>query len=250
MALRTPPRKKRSTPPAARQSRGAQTHESKLRALIRAGRRIDPTNRRAVSRAYSEFKRRESLERNYGHAVTPTMARILRDKGFYVSKKKSPVVVVDVPRNVHREKIPHTHFSVLKSGIVKFTNTERRDFIIGFTKEEKREFANNPGEFTARKVAEFKRDYPQYARYVKPASIRLQWGAFQATKQFAPSYFTQTYFASISSEETRKVKKGKRKPRIDKLTGLHITIFVPQKKARNAHKRKARSSGRGKGRRS
>lgn len=217
-------------------------HEAKLRALIRAGKRVDPSNRRATARAFSELKRKDTLEKHYGHDVTRERAKELKKHGFYVNlRKRKPLVVVDVPRNVHREKIPHTKFSVLKGGIVQFKNTERRDFIIGFTNDERKQFADSPGDFVKRKVAEFKSDHPQYARYIKPSSIRLQWGAFQGTKQFAPSYFTKSYFSTISPEEAREVPARKRKPRIDKLTGIHITIFVPAKsKGKHASKEKAR----------
>ena len=240
---RTRQAQKNSSRKRPRATRGDVSHEQKLRALTKAGKRPDPTNTRAVSRAHSELQRRKTLERNYGKPVTRKQAATLREKGFYVSRNK---VIVDVPRNIHREKIPHTRFSVLRSGVVKFTNTERRDYVIGFTKAEKKEFAKDPAAFRKKKLAEFRRQNPTAAKYWKTAQVRLQWGAFQGTKEFAPSYFTATYFASISPEETRKQKRGKRRPRIDKLTGFHIVIHAaaPRKRAKKNNTRRRGRKGR------
>lgn len=239
MASSAPRKKNRSKSPARRQKRVS--HAERIRALLRSGkRRIDPTNKRSVARQFNELQRRKTFEKHYGHDISKADAKVLKEKGFYVTKSMKRVVI-DVPRDVHRQKIPHTKFSILKKmGVVKYTNTERRDFVIGFTKQEKKKWAADPKKFTADKIAEFKREYPQYAKFIKPSSIRLQHGAFQGTKQFVPDYYVRHYGLAGSMPATFKMK-GKKL--LDNLTGLHIVIYIPQsKQGKNARKKKGKRS--------
>jgi hypothetical protein len=158
----------------------------------------------------------------------------LKKHGFRTTKKG---VIVDGPRDKNRQPIKGAKLEVLKGGVIKTSVKQRRDFIYGFTRQEKREFAKNPGAFEAKKMKELESLFPSLKK-AKKKQIRLQWGAYQATKDFAPSYFTARYFAAVSPEEVRKVGKKKAKPRADKLTGLHIVIHVPTKKAKRAKGRK------------
>ncbi len=204
----------------------ARSHVQKLRYLTRTGKKPDPTNARAVSRAYSELKRRETLERHYSKPATKKQRDILKERGFHTSKKG---VVIDGPRDSRREKIKGTKFSILKSGIVKFSIKQRRDYIYGFTKKEKKEFAKDPKSFIERVREKLRAEIPSLDK--AKIQTRLQWGAFQGTKDFSPHYFTKVYFAEASPEETRKGRRRKQ-ARIDKLTGLHFVVHVPQKKKR------------------
>jgi hypothetical protein len=158
----------------------------------------------------------------------------LKQHGFRTTKRG---VIVDGPRDKRRQPIKGAKLEVLKGGVIKTSVKQRRDFIYGFTRQEKREFAKNPGAFEQKKMRELEKLFPSLKK-ARKKQIRLQWGAFQATKDFAPSYFTSKYFAAVSPEEIRKVGKKKAKPRSDKLTGLHIVIHVPTKKAKRGKGRK------------
>lgn len=215
------------------------THDEKLRALSRAGKNIDPTDRRAVSRAYRRLNERvpTDMERRAPKAVREDA----RAHGFRTTPKG---VVVDGPRDKKRQPIPGARVEVKRGGVIKQTVGDRRDFIYGFTRKEKREFAKNPEAFTKKKLSELERLFPSLRR-ARKKDVRLQWGAYQATKQFSPTYFTARYFATISPEEIRKVGKRQAKPRADKLTGIHVVIHVPS----NARKRQGVYRGKQKGKR-
>lgn len=208
-----------------------------LRFLSKRGKRPDPTNYRAVTRAARELRNREALEENYSRRVPKRQRETLKARGFHTTKT---AVVIDSPRDSRRRKIKGAKMDVLKDGTIKWTVGERRDFIYGMTKKEKKEFARDPELFTQKILKRLREKNPSL-RKVKPSRIqkRLQWGAFQATKDFAPSYFTKQYFASISPEDET---KGRRTKRLDKLTGLHFVIHIPkprkQKRGANVKRKK------------
>jgi hypothetical protein len=159
--------------------------------------------------------------------------------GFRVVDKR---IVVDGPRDNKRRPIKGATVEVLKGGIVKTSAGQRRDYIIGFTKKERQDFAAFPDAFIENKLIVLKRIFPSLRASRKP-QIRIQWGAYQATKDFSPNYFTAKYFATISPEEKRRHKPGKREPRADKLTGLHIVVHVPKKKKSAPKKKSAKKKG-------
>ena len=162
--------------------------------------------------------------------------RELQRHGFRTTKKgRGYGVVVDGPRDARRRPIKGAKVEVLKGGVVKTSVKQRRDYVYGFTKNEKKAFARNPEAFTAKKLRELRELFPSLARSRKP-QVRLQWGAYQATKDFAPNYFTSRYFEKFASHRPAKGKKRPKK--IDTLTGLHIVIHVPKKKAHGKTKRK------------
>ena len=157
-------------------------------------------------------------------------ARELQEHGFRTTKKgRGYGVVVDGPRDSRRRPIKGARVTVERGGVVKIAVKQRRDFVYGFTKREKKEFARDPESFTKKKLAELRKQFPTLARSRKP-QVRLQWGAYQATKDFAPSYFTSKYFEKIANPHRRPPKGKKRPKKIDTLTGLHIVIHIPRKK--------------------
>lgn len=156
-------------------------------------------------------------------------------------------VVVDGPRDRKRKPIKGAKVELLKGGIVKITAGKRRDYIVGFTKKEKQDFAVFGEGFAENKYKYLQKIFPTLKRVKKPQT-RLQWGAYQATKDYAPSYFTNKYFASVSPEDRR--REGKQAgPRADKLTGLHFVVHVRSTKKKKSKANKSKGAKRGKGKR-
>lgn len=210
------------------------TLEQKLRSLSKRGIHADPTNPRSVSQRYRAALKRERIPKELERPASKPQRDELRAHGFRTTKRG---VIVDGPRNKRREPIKGARIAVAKGGVIKMSVGQRRDFIYGFTKKEKKEFARDPGAFEKKKLKELRSLFPLLRKARKP-QVRLQWGAYQATKAFAPSYFTAKYFASISPEEIRKVGKRHAKPRTDKLTGFHIVVHVQKPKAKRAKGKK------------
>lgn len=223
--------------PVARNVQREQRHLENVRYLTRSGKRPDPSNVRAVARAARELRQREALERYYSHKVTKRQAEQLRERGFHVSKRG---VAVDAPRDAQRKKIKGARVRVTKDATVVWSVGQRRDYIVGLTKKEKKAFAENPELVTKQILARLRKKNKTLARF-KPSKIqkRLQWGAFQATKDFSYSYFNKNYFATPSPEDRRAKKKT---PRLDKLTGLHFVVHLPtpKRKGKRAKKGKRR----------
>lgn len=184
-----------------------------------------------IEKARAARDAREKIPKHIERAVPDkSTRRTLARHGFRTTGKG---VVIDGPRNRKREPIKGARVKVMSHGTVKTSVGQRRDFIYGFTAKEKREFAKDPGGFQKKKLTELERIFPSL-RAARKKQVRLQWGAYQATKDFTPTYFSAKYFASISNEEIRKVGKKHATPRLDKLTGLHIVIHVPKKKGKRA----------------
>lgn len=210
------------------------THEQKVDWLSRRGNTIDPTNRAQIARKYREA-RRERIPADMLHKVPgknhkqkATSARSLRAHGFRIV---GDTVVVDSPRNRRRNIIKGSRTRVLSGGVVTQSVKNRRDYIYGFTRKEKQEFAKDPAAFEKKIIRRMLDRFPAL-RKARKRQVRLRWGAYQGTKNFAPTYFTTKYFAESSPEEIRRVGKRKAEPRSDKLTGFHIVIHVPEKKRR------------------
>lgn len=204
-----------------------------LRYLSKRGVQVDPTNSKAITTKAREVRRREQLVEYYGKKVTQKQARQLRERGFMVEGRKA---VIDVPRDKHRKKIPGSKLQVLKDGTVKYTVKDRRDYVVGFTKAEKKRFAKEGPSVIAEVLKRLRKANPTLRG--RRVQTRLQWGAFQATKDYSPHYFTGTYFASISPEDRR---EGRKQPRLDKLTGLHFVVHVsPKRKTKRRAKAKKR----------
>lgn len=220
----------------ARDAQRERRHLSDLRFLSQRGKRPDPDNYKAVARSAHEIRQREALEKNYTRPAGKKTRDLLKSRGFHTTKKG---VVIDAPRDSRREKIKGAKMSILKDGTVKWTVGQRRDFIYGMTKKEKKEFAKNPDLFTKKILHRLRETNPTLKR-IKPSRIqsRLQWGAFQATKDFSPRYFTKQYFADISPEDKT---KGRRTKRLDKLTGLHFVVHIPKPRTKKRSKYAKRS---------
>jgi hypothetical protein len=221
---------------SAREHQREQKAIADLRLLSKRGVRVDPTNNRAIATKARELRQRDALVKNYGKTVDKKTAAKLKERGFMVEGRK---VVIDVPRDRNRKKIRGAKMDVLKDGTVKYAVKQRRDYIVGMTKTERKAFAKNP-ELVTQQILKRLRDANPTLKKMRPSRIqtRLQWGAFQATKDYSPSYFTKHYFATISPEDRR---EGRKNPRLDKLTGLHFVVHIPQKrKAKHGGKKRKR----------
>lgn len=201
------------------------THADKLAFISRYQPVPDATNKSAVTRQYKKLRRTPvHLEKK----VDKETRDRLKDRGFYTTKRG---VVIDVPRDAKRKQIPHTKMSVAKDGTVIFRNHKRRDYIVGFTKKDKAEFAKDPNAFIKRKTEEMRAKYPTLGK--RKLQVRLQWGAYQATKDFYPGYFTKRY-GHVPERDRKRVN--------DRLTGLHIVVHIPRKENRGKRKATRRRS--------
>lgn len=203
----------------AKSKRVART--DKLALISKYQRVSDPTNSRAVDKLYAKYKR-------YPASIHKTISdkktrENLKARGFFTTDKGA---FIDSPRDVRRKKIPRTRFEVNQDGTVVFRNHKRRDYIIGFTKAERIAFAKDPEGFQKKKIAELERKYPALrGRKV----VRLQWGAYQATKDFVPTHFLTRYGANWNTPVGKKMK--------DILTGFHIVVhYNPKGKKKNARR--------------
>lgn len=199
------------------------TREEKLAFISQYGRVSDPTNTRSVNRRYQQLK---AFPLHLQKKATKEQRAALKKRGFFVTPKG---VIVDGPRDIYRKPISTRRFAVVGDGIVKWTVNGRRDFIIGFTPQDKREFARDPKGFVRAKLKELKRDYPD-VRNARDIQVRLQWGAYQATKDFTPYSFTKRYPYIESKRKGQKI--------LDRLTGLHIVVHVPVKHRKRKHGKK------------
>lgn len=200
----------------------ALSHVEKLEFIRKREHVKDPTNTRSVSTQYNRLK---NFPLHLRRRATKDQRIKLKKHGFYTNSKG---VIVDSPRNVKREQIKGAKFSIQKNGIVKWSVKQRRDYIIGFTKKEKKQFALDPKSFIAKKLAELRKKNPSFKGLKRKPQVRLQWGAYQHTKDFSPTQFGTQYLSKHAPRE--------KAPRLDKLTGLHIVIHVPRKKRKKRAK--------------
>lgn len=195
-----------------------------LRFLSKRGVKVDPTSHKQITAKARELRQRDNLVEFYGHKVTRSQAKTLKARGFITERNR---VVVDGPRDRNRKKIKGARMRVAKDGTVSWRTKERTDYIVGLTPKEKKDFASssNPDSYIADVLKRLRAKHPGLRG--KRVQRRLQWGAFQATKDYSPNYFTKTYFSKISPEDKRHNRKT---PRIDKLTGFHFVVHTPAKK--------------------
>jgi len=208
------------------------SHVDKLAFIRKHGNHVDPTNTRQVTRKYNELKR---VPWNLEKKATARQRRELKERGFRITDKG---VIVDGPRDVRRKPIKGAKLEILRDGVVKWQVKQRRDYVIGLTKKEKREFANDPKTFMDRKVKELREKYPTLKR-IPPSKIqkRLQWGSYQGTKDFAPSEWNRGTTLKRIVDELVKNKKSARGAS-DKLTGIHLVVHIPRKRKKRKGKRK------------
>lgn len=228
------PKKRHDTSKSIPQSRKhrAPSHVEKLVFIRKREHVNDPTNVRSVTAQYNRLK---NFPLHLRRKADKQQRAELKKRGFYTNSKG---VIVDSPRNVKRKQIPGAKFSILKGGVIKWSVKQRRDYIIGMTKKEKKEFALDPKGFVAKKLAELKKTNPSFKGLKRKPQVRLQWGAYQATKDFVPGRFP----FSKTDEQLYRIYAGRpRKADQDKLTGLHIVIHVPRKRKKHA---KRKSGGR------
>lgn len=169
----------------------------------------------------------KGMERRADKATRAELAK----HGYRTTKRG---VLVDGPRDARSNPIKGSRVKVLRGGVVQTSVGERRDFIYGMTKAEKKRFAKNP-EAMEKEIETRMRERFPLLRHVRKIQTRLQWGAYRATKDFAPSYFTSRYFSQLA---THRPAKGKKRPKkIDTLTGFHFVVHVRRKK-KNGKKKK------------
>lgn len=184
--------------------------------------------RRKSSSRHSTAEKREKLA--YLKRFTSREQRDdLKRHGYTVN---TTGVYLDQPRDKERKRIPGAKLEIQKGGIVKWSVGQRRDFIVGFTPKEKKEFAKNPEAFTAFKLQELIASHPQtFKKIRKPPNVRLQWGAYQAQKDFAPNYFAKIYPNFDKTRANKRTREAR-----DRLVGLHVVIHIPKKRKRTKRK--------------
>jgi hypothetical protein len=186
----------------------------------------DPTNERAISRRYNQLKR---FPLHLARGAPKETRVALKQRGFFVTKRG---VFVDGPRDSRRKPIPGARMRITKDATIVWSVKQRRDYIVGLTKAERKEFAKDPKTFIASKEKELRAKYPSLGK--RKIQTRLQWGAYQATKDFSPTVFSSKYLMKWLPRE--------KEHKIDKLTGLHFVIHVPRKKGKKHAKGKRRRS--------
>lgn len=194
-----------------------------------------------VDEKIERARRRRDAERRSESSVERAAPKRTRDdfrRHGYPTTKGG--VLADGPRDARGNPLPGARTELYRGGIVKQSIDQRRDFIVGFTPAEKRQFAKNPDAFVAAKLAELEARFP-LLRNRRHRQVRLQWGAYRATKDFSPTAFDRRYFEGFFEH----IKGKPRKKRIDALTGLHIVVHVPKSSTADKQKRKRRASKKG-----
>lgn len=193
-------------------------HAEKLRFLSQYKRVSDPTNIRSVAKQYATFKR---FPLYLQKTANKEQRAELRKHGFFTTDKG---VIIDIPRTAKREPIKGMKFDVLKGGVVTYRNGSRRDYIVGFTKAEKKEFAKDPAKFSDEFEKKWRKKIVGWVapKKIRDFQLRLQWGAYQATKDFSPRSFSGRYPYIESMVKGKAVQ--------DRMTGFHIVVHVYQSK--------------------
>lgn len=203
----------------------------------------DPTNARSVHKQYVALRK---FPLHLQRPADKQTREQLKKRGFFTTEKG---VIIDGPRDSKRKPIKGAKLDIQSDGTISWTVTRRtkrrittrKDYIVGFTAKEKKEFAANPNAFVKNKTDELKKNKKGLQGKGK-IQVRLQWGAYQATKDFHQGYFMK----QSSGWQDRQHKKLH-----DRLTGLHIVIHTNKhlsglhltKTTRKSHgKRNARKS--------
>lgn len=205
---------------------GKFSHAEKLAFISQYKRVPDPTNKRSVSKQYKILR---AFPLDLLKPASKAQQKELRKRGFFTTGKG---VIVDGPRDSKRRPIKARRFTVLTNGEgVKWTVNGRRDYIIGLLPSERIQFAADPVAFLKAHRNMMQERYPDF-RNARDVQVRLQWGAYQATKDFSPSFFFKG--GGTLEKEQRLMRQGK----TDKLTGLHYVIHVSHKKRRKHGRKK------------
>lgn len=232
-------------PLSAKRRKPRVSHDDKLRFISQYKRVPDPYNKKSVDKQYRTLRKFPL----YLQRKADKEQRVeLKRRGFFVTEKG---VIIDSPRDTKRKQIPGAKFSIQSDATIKWTVTRRTkktvhirsDYIIGLTKAEKKEFARNPDKLIARKLEELKARNPRL-RKKRDIQVRLQWGAYQATKDFHSGYFTKRY-GHVPERDKKRVA--------DRLTGLHFVVHsskhltglhITVKERKHGKRRKKKSRGR------
>lgn len=187
------------------------THDEKLAFISQYKRVSDPFNTRSVDKQYRTYRK---FPLYLQKSANKQQRAELKKRGFFTTEKG---VIIDGPRDARRKPIKGSRFEILSDGVVKYSVKQRRDYIIGFTKKEKKEFAIDPKGFVARKEKEFRAKHLR-TKIRGGLQTRLQWGAYQATKDFTPTAFSNRYPYIESKVKGQMIQ--------DRMTGLHIVVHV------------------------
>src|SRR5215831_476154 len=166
---------------ASPRSKRKLSHAERLQFISQYARVDDPTNRHAVEKQYKLYRK---FPLYLQKSATKNQITDLKAHGFFTTHKG---VIVDGPRDARRKPIPGVRFNILKAGVVSYSVKSRRDYIQGFTLEEKQRFAENYKKVVDEAEAAFRKKH-RLSKKVD-VQIRLQWGAYQATKDFSAGYF-------------------------------------------------------------
>ena len=206
-------------------SKRALSHVEKIEFISKREHVRDASSARSVT---LQYKRLKSFPLHLRRDANKAQRTELKIRGFYTNSRG---VIIDGPRDTKRQPIKGAKFQIQKNGVIKWTVKQRQDYIIGFTKKEKKQFALDPEGFVKKKLAELKKSHPSLKGLKRKPQVRLQWGAYQHTKDFSPTQFGTKYLTKHAPRE--------KMPRLDKLTGLHIVIHVPRKKGKRGKYRRS-----------
>jgi hypothetical protein len=158
----------------------------------------------------------------------------LRTRGYIVNHKG---IILDRPRDKDRKQIPGAKMSIQTGGVIKWTVGQRRDFILGLTTAERKEFEKDPEKLIDRKLKALRESHPKTFKGLKQKPrVKLQWGAYASRMEFSPHEFARKYplWAKWLKAHGRKfpesVGRVKTAQAKDRLVGLHIVIHVPRRK--------------------
>lgn len=202
------PHHRRIIPLTSRKRKSRISHAEKLRFISQYKRVADPTNKKSVDNQYRTYKK---FPLYLQRPANKSQRAELKKRGFFVTEKG---VIVDGPRDAKRKPIKGAKLSIQSDGTIKWSIKDRRDYIVGLTNAEKKEFARDPNALIKRKLTELKSRNPTLAGK-KKIQVRLQWGAYQATKDFHAGYFTKRY-GHVPERDKKRVQ--------DRLTGLHFVV--------------------------
>lgn len=211
------PRRTPQAPSISRPRRSRKiTYDQKLAYISQYKRISDTSDKRSIDKLYRTYKK---FPLYLQKSANKEQRAELKRRGFFTTDKG---VIIDGPRDARRQPIKGAKFQILSDGVVKYSTKQRRDYIIGFTKAEKKEFAANPAAFVRQKEKEFRENHPNL-KIRGSIQTRLQWGAYQATKDFTPSSFSNRYPYIESKVKGQAIQ--------DRMTGLHIVVHVTKGKS-------------------
>lgn len=180
----------------------------------------------AIKRQKSSGNSSRKIPAYLVHRASAQQRAELKAHGY---KTTSKGVAMDGPRDKHRERIPGAKMEIQKGGTVKWSVGQRREYVVGFTAQDKKEFAKDRKAFVALKLAELIASHPQTFKKIRRApQVRLQWGAYGATKDFSPRMQSTTTNFNWDKKRPTKVARDTR----DRLVGLRIIVHIPKKRKR------------------